>query len=457
MEPTIPHSVQQLYPIRYWMAVAYAVGVPNFIHFDPTGLTHNYGLFNLTSLSTITVTLSIVFLLLTITALTRHRLISRRVDIFIGLWIGLFVTLSTASLMQPASRLVPYSITDIPLSLYRLFEWLLAFYLFLSVYSRALTNEATHLAIGIIVRACWINIAIVWLVLPFASSLAYCSEDAAPGSAPRLGGVVIHPGDLALLSSIVFFHTLLFFGGWHRIFGCGLALLTLSLTYGRGAQIVFLISLFVYLIFLSKKTALQWVSIGLLLATAGSGLMFQDNLVKYISRGQSVSDVSSLSDRTVVWQASLSAITQRPLLGYGFIIGARNALRDQWHSTHWIPPHAHNEYLQAMLSGGAVALAIVVVLYFQLILFACRGARSGRQGTFLFLVFFQLISLSFVATILSTQFNRVGALFLLCFIGVVAPARDRPPARKRLVLRHLVPFGGTDSRNLTPWQHTGRP
>ena len=460
--PTATHPVQQLYPLRYWLAVAYAVGIPNFIHFDPTGLTHNYGLFNLTSLSAITLTLSTAFLLLVITLLTRRRLLLRRVDIASGLWIGLFLTFVAASLLQPASRLVPYSSTDIPLSLYRLCEWLLAFALFLSLYTRARPADAPRLIIGIMARACWINLAIVWLVLPIAPSLAYCSEDAAPGSPARLGGVVIHPGDLALLSSVVFFHALLFLKGSRRVLACAFALLTISLTYGRSAQVIFLATLFVYLIVLSRKPALQWASVGLVLAGLVTGVIFQDRVIHYISRGQSASDVTSLSDRTVVWQASFQAIAQRPVLGYGFIAGAKNALRDQWLSSHWVPPHAHNELIQALLSGGIPALLLVLAIYLQALWFAARAARHSLQGKFFLMVLIQLIAVSFVATILTTQFTRVSALFVLCFLGVVAPARAALGARKRFSLtRRTRAFQPAPRPSLNPspaplWQTRSR-
>jgi hypothetical protein len=58
-----PSLAQKRYPIRYWIFVAYAVGVPNFVKFDGSGRTHEFGLFNPTSISTIILTLSCAFLL----------------------------------------------------------------------------------------------------------------------------------------------------------------------------------------------------------------------------------------------------------------------------------------------------------------------------------------------------------------------------------------------------------
>ena len=71
-------TVQQRYPVRYWLTLAYLVGLPNFVHFDPTGLTHQSS-FNLTSVSDIGFTGLMVGMFVVLTALSRRRYLSQEV------------------------------------------------------------------------------------------------------------------------------------------------------------------------------------------------------------------------------------------------------------------------------------------------------------------------------------------------------------------------------------------
>ena len=79
-----PALTRTKYPLRYWIAVIFAIGMPNFIKFDNTGLTHNEGLFNPTSLGQIMITLTAGFLLVVVTLLTRRPVMMRKVDIAAG-------------------------------------------------------------------------------------------------------------------------------------------------------------------------------------------------------------------------------------------------------------------------------------------------------------------------------------------------------------------------------------
>src|SRR5277367_749665 len=127
--PLHPSLTKKLHPLRYWIFVAYAVGLPNFVKFDGSGRTHKQGLFNAASISSIALTLLTGFLLATMTLLNRHRIMRREIHVSSALWIVLLLNLAVASFLQPASHLTPYKMTDIPLSLYRLGEWVLAFVL----------------------------------------------------------------------------------------------------------------------------------------------------------------------------------------------------------------------------------------------------------------------------------------------------------------------------------------
>lgn len=413
-----PGVVQKKYPLRYWMLVAYAVGIPNFVKFDETGRTHKAGLFNLTSVATIVLVLTISAVLLVITALSRSRLIARRLDACGWVWFALLCNLAVSTILGPPNRLAPDSHTDLFASLFRLFSWAVGFLLLASVYSREPRESALDLTVRLIGTATWINIFLIWFFLPIYPSQVFAVPGDATASDPRLGGLMIHPLGLAMYAAVGFFYALFFWRGWKRWGACALALVTLVLTYARSGEVSFLIVLLLYLFVLSRRTGHRWSGMLLLLAGAGAAVFLQDRISVYFARGHGLENVVTLSERTYVWQAALRAFKERPFLGYGFMNGVKNALRDQWTFQHWIPPECHNELLQALVSGGISAGVLVLYLQLQTVWKALGSFRRSRQQLFLLLVLTILMIMSLTESILTNGFSRSTAIFLFAFFGL---------------------------------------
>ncbi|HMH14254.1 MAG TPA: O-antigen ligase family protein [Edaphobacter sp.] len=424
-----PSLAQKKYPIRYWSFVAYAVGVPNFVRFDASGRTHQFGLFNPTSISTIILTLTCAFLLASVTILGRRRILLRRVDFSAWLWIALLINLTIASVLQPNSSNRPPVASDLPLSLYRLAEWVLGFAMLLSLYTREDEDRAIDLIVRLIGAVCWVNIAIVWMALPIVPSLVYAEPGDIAGGHARLGGALIHPVHLSVLAGVAFFHALLFFQGRKRFFCCFIAVVTLLLTYSRSEQIVFLIALFTYLMILSRKLLLRMLGSLAICTIAAGAIVFQGKILDYLERGQGMRNITTLSERTDVWKASFRAFWLRPYIGYGYIAGVKQALHDQWNATNWIPPHSHSEVIQALVSGGILAGLLILALYFRVLFVAFRSARQSVKHTFLLIVLIQIVTMSIIMPLVTVQFGRLSALFLMCFVGLVADVKM--PARVR--------------------------
>jgi O-antigen ligase len=421
-----PSLTKKLHPLRYWIFVVYAVGLPNFVKFDGSGRTHKQGLFNTASILSIALTLLTGFLLATMTLLNRHRIMRRKIHVSSALWIVLLLNLAIASFLQPASHLTPYKMTDIPLSLYRLGEWVLAFVLLVSLYTREKAENATDLIIRLIASVCWANILIVWVALPVLPSLVYATPgDDTAGGHPRLGGLMIHPGHLSVLAGVAFFHALIFMRGPKRAAACSLAFLTLILTYGRSELGVLLVVLAIYVLVLSRSALLRWFGLLGGVSLLAVAVALHEKVLKYLERGHGMRTITTLSERTLVWKASFDAFIERPYIGYGFIAGPRNAILDHWTSPNWIPPHAHNEFLQALLSGGILAGVLVSAIYGRACWAAIRGANQGMRQIFLLIVLVQITLMAFTMPLITIQISRVSALFLLTFIGVVAPEQQR--------------------------------
>jgi O-antigen ligase len=204
---------------------------------------------------------------------------------------------------------------------------------------------------------------------------------------------------------------------WIALF---ITLPTIVLTGARAQQAGFLLAFLVYALLLSRKSAIRWATVGIILFLALMAVPFSPVIAKYVSRGQSINTLASLDDRTRVWQASMDAIELHPLLGYGYNVGARGAIRDHWKFAHWIPPHAHNDFLEAALDGGVPALLLFLAIYWLVLWKASQDVRYGATRLFLFLVFVQFAIDAITGGTLGFAYRETGGIFLLCSVGILS-------------------------------------
>jgi len=432
-----PSLARKRYPLRYWLFVVYAVGIPGFMRFDSSGRTHDLGLFNPSSLSTIALTLACAFLFASVSILSHRRIALRRVDFCMWLWIALLIIFIIASILQPNNNSGPPAASDLPLSLYRLGEWVLGFVMLLSLYTSEDEDRAIDLIVRLIGTVCWAYIGLVWMMLPIAPSLVYASPDAlAEGGHARLGGIFIHPVHLSVLAGVGFFYALFFFQGRKRILCCAISLLTLIMAYSRSEQIVFLIALFAYLMIFSRKFVLRMFGLSAICTLAAAGVVFQGKVLDYLERGQGMRNVTTLSERTDVWNASFDAFWLRPYIGYGFIAGVKHAIKDHWNATNWVPPQAHNDFVQALVSGGILAGLLLLAIYARVLWVAFRNSRRSIKHTFLLMAVLQISTMAMIMPVVTVQFSRLGVIFIMSFVGLLADAKA--PARLRQTTKARV-------------------
>jgi O-antigen ligase len=421
MKSIHPTTVQHRYPIRYWFAVAFATGIPCFVKFDTTGKTHDVGTFNPWTLSTIALNLASCAMVVFISLLSRKKLLVRKVKYISALWLALLVILAIASLLTPDFPGQPVApAMSMLISFFRLEEWVVAFVLILSVYTRETPANGNSLLVKMISTICCLNIGAVWLVLPIAPGLAYSGSDDFTGAAQaRLGGFMITPSHLGLLCGIAFFYFLLFRTGALRIVLCVFMVGSLVLTYARGALLGFCFVLLLYILLYMKSTVIRTVSAVSLCIITGAMITFPDQVVHYLARGHSTSNITTLSDRTMVWQASLLAFQDRPWIGYGFVQGVKGALKTHWKYSYWIPPHCHNDLIQAAVSGGIVAALCLFAIYVNVMWNAFRLAKRSPEHMFFLMTLLQLCIAAFLGPMISSQYSQCGAIFYMCMLGVL--------------------------------------
>lgn len=434
-------EVQHRYPIRYWFTVAFMTGIPCFVKFDATGKTHDVGLFNPWSVSTIALNLACCAMLVYMSLLTRKKLIVGQVNYLSRLWVTLLVIFFVASLLTPQFPGQAATGAGPIVSFYRLEEWILAFVLLLSIYTREAVENRSALMVKMIATICFFNLAAVWFVLPISPSLAYSGSDDVTGAMQsRLGGYMITPSHLGLLCGIGFFYSVLFKKGVTRIALCLFLVASLFLTYARGALLGFLIVLLLYIILYLQSTVIRTVCAVGVCIVGGGIITFFDQVVHYLARGHSTSNITTLSDRTMVWQAAWLAFQDRPWIGYGFVQGVKGAIKAHWSYSYWVPPHCHNDLFQAAVSGGVAAFLCLLAIYAIVLWNAFRLAKKDPEHTFFLTTLLQLSIYSFLGPLMSSQYSQCGAIFLMCMLGVLN--RDRiVPSLSRIVHRqpkHLV-------------------
>lgn len=418
------------YRLRYWLFIIYAVGVPVFIKFDRTGETHNFGTFNPQSIAVIALTLLSAGILTAITLISRRNIFVRQVAFQRLPFIGLLIILVLATLISPRD--------NIGISFYRMGEWILGYLLLMSAYTREPFYGAAGLASKMVGNICWVSVAIVWLVLPVFPSLAFSVPEEITGSIQfRLGGYLIHPNALGVIAGVVFWYALLLQRSTKRFVLSSFALLTLLLTYSRGAWVGFVLSLIIY-VFVSRRSAPRFIAGSLILGTAALSALFSNSLTHFLERGAGANNLETLSGRAMVWAAAIKGIQARPLIGYGYIDGVKHMLKQYMNVAYWSPIHCHNDLLQAAASGGIVAGAIVLWIYCRGIFHGMKVCRLGKNELFLFLAFIQVLVFTVVTPLLMTQFRQLGAILLICMVAFAEQyywhRQHRAVAKEELVL-----------------------
>ena len=79
----------------------------------------------------------------------------------------------------------------------------------------------------------------------------------------------------------------------------------------------------------------------------------------------------------------------------------------------------------------------MLAIYVRVLWVAFRNARRSIKHTFLLIVILQLSTMAIIMPLVTVQFSRIGVIFLLSFVGLVADAKA--PARVRQTRIAQVP------------------
>ncbi len=156
--------------------------------------------------------------------------------------------------------------------------------------------------------------------------------------------------------------------------------------------------------------------------------------------GFSIEDVSTLiggdatfTGRTVLWDFAIAHIADRPLQGYGYQsfwdIGSAGPASRMPDGFLQRTPHAHNGYLDLLLQGGVIAMAMFTLLLAMVCYWIDRVTDEDTGlGYFITAVMVYLLLLNLLETVWMKNLSELSTLTMLfILLAALAPRRGAQP------------------------------
>ena len=184
----------------------------------------------------------------------------------------------------------------------------------------------------------------------------------------RLSGLFGSPNNLGRAAALTILLAVVLWpriGRWRGAALVALALALggscLSLSDNRGSLLGLTVALAVFALGRQRMLAVGLsvivVSVVLWMAAA---LDLPDSLLGLVSRSGRISEVTTLTGRTEIWRAVWVMIQNAPLLGYGYASSREVIPLGFQGAFGWTTTSAHNLWLQAWLTTGALGLVLVL-------------------------------------------------------------------------------------------------
>lgn len=236
--------------------------------------------------------------------------------------------------------------------------------------------------------------------------------------------IKVHLGRNMALSSIVFLlleKALPTYKAFARTgLVASLVLVVLARDVTSWIALILSVILLAYLTIAVRKSVLWVASTMILLLSSGMIFAFYavtnlENLTGLVGKDP------TLTGRVPLWVLSVVMALRRPWVGYGF-----NAFwlpddfytRRIWHLIHWMPPHAHNGFLELWLELGLIGTGFFLSLFIYYLAKAVAYLRKSPDSTaawpLIFLVFL------FFASLTESEFLGSNSAAFMLFVAAAA-------------------------------------
>jgi O-antigen ligase len=201
---------------------------------------------------------------------------------------------------------------------------------------------------------------------------------------PRYKGLLQKPGGMAAAASLLVGLCLFIGGGIAlRAAGAVLGIANLLLTEARTSWTALVLAVTVTAL-LSKQA--RWRYLWALVVIGSGGIFFSEitylDLSRSLGLAMRVESIGALSGRTEIWEMALEGLSARPLLGYGFTLGAdvfiplRDKLSGTWGDLSALHEGAtlDSGYIQTLCDAGWLGFVLYLYLIVSTILRSVRLA-----------------------------------------------------------------------------------
>jgi O-antigen ligase len=184
-------------------------------------------------------------------------------------------------------------------------------------------------------------------------------------------------------------------------------LVCLVASNSRSALGILLLSIYIHIL-LNNTKIFALITILVLAASNVILLVGVEEFLSSVSRSASAADLATGTGRTLIWSTVLRLSSERPIFGWGF--GSSIEILPKQPELFALAAHAHNMYLQILLTVGFVGLFLFVLAN----LFVFRSAvLSGDHKMLSIFAFHQLIGL--------TESGTVGSLAGMTYVHYLIP------------------------------------
>lgn len=155
------------------------------------------------------------------------------------------------------------------------------------------------------------------------------------------------------------------------------------LTNVRGGSVGLVISIAAVAVLKLRRNSVRITALMLSLSVAVAGLLVIQDRLPALVRPLLTDEVYTLNSRTELWAKTLSHILAQPILGAGYFASRYLLIKDfSWAG------HAHNSFLEVMLTTGLVGLLILLAF----LLVVCREIFVTKNALLLGITLYCLIA-----------------------------------------------------------------
>jgi O-antigen ligase len=280
----------------------------------------------------------------------------------------------------------------------------------------------------------------------------------------RFNGLFGKAAMMAAASGILFGLSVLGKWSWPaRLVGGLVSLPCLYLTGSRTFWVAAVVGLGVTAAFYFKHKQ-AWMATAIIFAVILPLMMTAADLhISSKERSQILrtNSMTNMSGRMTVWNVALTKFWDRPILGYGFVIGGADAFTNEAQGTETteapgtnikygksFTPTLHNGFLQALLDSGTVGAFLYITIIGWALWALLRHDTARRYGAELYALIFLTLS-NFGETVVFSAAEYPGVFYW--YVAIFAMSLN-PMERFMAALPQTKPeiWAGYDGLKLTP-------